>query len=199
MQEDVVSTSTIIVAKRSEESRIASLMTLAFANDPVMRYLYPDQLQFLTHFPEFVRLFGGKAFDRCSAHITEHGFGAALWLPPDEQPDEEALVELVIRSAADSAKAELFQVFQQMSSYHPEEPHWYLPLIGVDPLYQGGGIGSALLTYALALCDREKRLAYLESSNPKGLPLYQRHGFEVVGTIDVGKHPTIIPMLRKPR
>jgi len=124
-----VSTSTIIVAKRSEESRIASLMTLAFTNDPVMRYLYPDQLQFLTHFPEFVRLFGGKAFDRGSAYMTTHGLGAALWLPPDEQPDEEALIELVKRSAADAAKAELFQVFQQMSSYHPEEPHWYRPVV----------------------------------------------------------------------
>jgi ribosomal protein S18 acetylase RimI-like enzyme len=86
-----------------------------------------------------------------------------------------------------------------MSSYHPGEPHWYLPLIGVDPLYQGGGVGSALLAYALAICDREKRLAYLESSNPKGVRLYQRHGFEVLGTIDVGEHPTVIPMLRKPR
>jgi ribosomal protein S18 acetylase RimI-like enzyme len=194
-----VSLSTIIVAKRSEESRIASLMTLAFANDPVMRYLYPDQLQFLTYFPEFVRLFGGRAFDRGSAHITEDGYGAALWLPPGEHPDEEALVELVKRSAALSAKTDLFQVFQQMSSYHPGEPHWYLPLIGVDPLYQGGGVGSALLAYALAICDREKRLAYLESSNPKGVRLYQRHGFEVLGTIDVGEHPTVIPMLRKPR
>ena len=194
-----MSLSTIIVAKRSEESRIASLMTLAFANDPVMRYLYPDQLQFLAYFPEFVRLFGGRAFDRGSAHITEDGYGAALWLPPGEHPDEEALVELVKRSAALSAKTDLFQVFQQMSSYHPGEPHWYLPLIGVDPLYQGGGVGSALLAYALAICDREKRLAYLESSNPKGVRLYQRHGFEVLGTIDVGEHPTVIPMLRKPR
>jgi len=194
-----VSPSTVIVAKRSEESRIASLMTLAFANDPVMRYLYPDQLQFLTYFPEFVRLFGGKAFDRGSAHMTEDGFGAALWLSPDEHPDEEALVALVSRSAADSAKAELTEVFQQMSSYRPEEPHWYLPLISVDPLHQGGGIGSALLSYALAVCDREKRLAYLESSNPRGPLLYQRHGFEVLGTIDVGKHPAIIPMLRQPR
>ena len=194
-----MSPSTVIVAKRSEESRIASLMTLAFANDPVMRYLYPDQLQFLTYFPEFVRLFGGRAFDRGSAHMTEDGTGAALWLPPDEHPDEEALVELVKQSAALSAKADLFQVFQQMNSYHPEEPHWYLPLIGVDPLYQGRGIGSALLAYALAICDRERRLAYLESSNPKGVRLYQRHGFEVLGAIDVGEHPTIIPMLRKPQ
>jgi GNAT superfamily N-acetyltransferase len=88
--------------------------------------------------------------------MTEDGSGAALWLPPDQHPDEEALVELVKRGSAASAKAELFQVFQQMSSYHPQEPHWYQPLIGVDPLYQGGGIGSALLTYALAACDREK-------------------------------------------
>jgi hypothetical protein len=29
--------------------------------------------------------------------------------------------------------------------------------------------------------------------------LYQRHGFEILGTIDVGEHPTIIPMLREPR
>jgi ribosomal protein S18 acetylase RimI-like enzyme len=131
--------------------------------------------------------------------MTEDGSGAVLWLPPDEHPDEEALVELVKQSAALSAKADLFQVFQQMNSYHPEEPHWYLPLIGVDPLYQGRGIGSALLAYALAICDRERRLAYLESSNPKGVRLYQRHGFEVLGAIDVGEHPTIIPMLRKPQ
>ena len=194
-----MSASVVIIANRSEESRIASLMTLAFANDPVMRYLYPDQLLFLTHFPEFVRLFGGKAFDRGTAYMTEDGFGAALWLPPAELPDEDALIGLVKRSTRDSAKPELFQVFRQMNDYHPDEPHWYLPLIGVDPLYQGGGIGSALLTYALAICDREKRLAYLESSNPKGPPLYQRHGFEVLGIIDVGGHPTIIPMLRKPR
>jgi GNAT superfamily N-acetyltransferase len=189
----------VIAAKRSEESRIASLMTLAFATDPVMRYLYPDQAQFLTHFPEFVRLFGGKAFDLGSAHMTEDGFGAALWLPPDEQPDEQALIELVKRSAADLAKVELFQVFQQMNSYHPEEPHWYLPLIGVDPLHQGGGVGSALLAHSLAICDQEKRPAYLECSNPNGQRLYQRHGFEAIGTISVGKHPTIIPMLRKSR
>src|SRR5262249_42296877 len=129
----------------------------------------------------------------------EDGSGAALWLPPDEHPDEEALVELVKRSAADSTKADLFQVFQQMNNYRPEEPHWYLPLIGVDPLYQGGGVGSTLLAYALGICDRENCLVYLESSNPKGVRLYQRHGFEVLGTIDVGEHPTIIPMLRKPR
>ncbi len=174
-------------------------MTLAFANDPAGRRLYPDQLQYLTHFPEFVRLYGGKAFDHNCAHITTEGAGAALWLPPDEHPDDDALTALIERSVSEAAKPAWFEVFRQMSTYHPSEPHWFMPLISVDPPYQGRGIGSALLTHGLAVCDREGRLAYLDCTNPKNLPLYQRHGFEVLGTIEVGEHTPMFPMLRKPR
>ena len=91
----------------------------------------------------------------------------------------------------------LFAVFEQMGQYHPDEPHWYLPLIGVDPAQQGKGYGSALLKYALRRCDEDGSPAYLESSNPKNIPLYRRHGFEVLGTIQVGSSPPITPMLRR--
>jgi ribosomal protein S18 acetylase RimI-like enzyme len=74
-----------------------------------------------------------------------------------------------------------------------------MPLISVDPPCQGSGIGSALLTHGLSVCDREGRLAYLDCTNPKNLPLYQRHGFEVLGTIKVGGHQPMYPMLRRPR
>ena len=41
--------------------------------------------------------------------------------------------------------------------------------------------------------------AYLESSNPANVPLYQRHGFEVLGEIQVGSSPPVFPMYRPPR
>jgi len=82
-----MSTPEVTVARQPDESRIASLMTLAFANDPAFRGLYPDQLQFLTHFPEFVRLYGGRAFEFGCAHVTAGGRAAALWLLPGEHPD----------------------------------------------------------------------------------------------------------------
>jgi ribosomal protein S18 acetylase RimI-like enzyme len=69
----------------------------------------------------------------------------------------------------------------------------------VDPTRQGKGYGSALLEHALALCDRDGKLAYLESSNPANIPLYERHGFEVAGTIQAGSSPPFWPMVRKPR
>jgi ribosomal protein S18 acetylase RimI-like enzyme len=86
-----------------------------------------------------------------------------------------------------------------MGRYHPSEPHWYLPMLGVDPSQQGKGFGSALLQHALIQCDRDTKLAYLESSNPKNIPIYERHGFELLGTIQVGTSPSIFPMLRRPR
>jgi ribosomal protein S18 acetylase RimI-like enzyme len=90
-------------------------------------------------------------------------------------------------------------IFEQMAGYHPHEPHWYLPLIGVDPAHQAKGIGDALMAYALERCDRDKVPAYLESSNPRNVPFYQRHGFEPIGAIQAGTSPTLVPMLRKPR
>ena len=55
------------------------------------------------------------------------------------------------------------------------------------------------MRHAVARCDREGALAYLESSNPRNISLYLRHGFEVIGEIRVGAAPLVTPMLRRPR
>jgi ribosomal protein S18 acetylase RimI-like enzyme len=86
-----------------------------------------------------------------------------------------------------------------MSHYHPHEPHWYLAVIGVDAARQGFGLGSMLVQHTLASCDKDQVPAYLESTNPKNIPFYERHGFELLGTIQAGASPPMFPMLRKPR
>jgi ribosomal protein S18 acetylase RimI-like enzyme len=172
---------------------------LAFSSDPAVRWAYPDPHQFFSSFPEFVRAFGGKAFEHGTAHYVEGFTGAALWLPPDVLPDEEALGSLLLRTVSEEIHDEVFAVLEQMGSYHPTEPHWYLPLIGVDPAHQGKGYGSALLRHALASCDRNHQIAYLESSNPRNIPLYERHGFKLLGEIQAGSSPPIFPMSRNPQ
>ena len=193
MSANKIKTSTL-----SDNEKIVAVITMAFSTDPAARWLYPDSQQFLDHFPPFVRAFGGSAFEHDSAYYADGCPGAALWLPPGVHPDEEALDRVLDRSVGDR-KDEVMTVLNEMGSYHPPEPHWYLPLIGVDPMHQGKGIGSALLAHALIPCDRDKRLAYLESTNPRNNPLYQRHGFELLGTIDVAGCPPIYPMLRRPK
>jgi RimJ/RimL family protein N-acetyltransferase len=55
------------------------------------------------------------------------------------------------------------------------------------------------MAYALDRCDRDKVPAYLESSNPRNMSLYRRHGFEPIGSIRAGSSPEIVPMVRRPR
>jgi ribosomal protein S18 acetylase RimI-like enzyme len=186
-------------ATASYEASIIDVLVRANWEDPAARWVWPDSQQFLTHFPSFVRALGGKAFAHGSAHYVDGYTGAALWLPPDVHPDENALIALLERTVSEQIQKDFFPVLEQMGRFHPSEPHWYLPFVGVDPSQQGKGFGSALLQHILIQVDRDNMLAYLESSNPRNIPLYKRHGFELLGSIQIGTSPSIAPMLRKPK
>jgi GNAT superfamily N-acetyltransferase len=185
-------------ARSGDERRVIDTIVLAFSTDPAARWMYPEPERYLGHFPEFVQAFGGRAFDYGTAHVTADGLGAAMWLPPGVHPNDGGVVDLIQRTIPERDHEPLFAMFDQMGRYHPDEPHWHLPLIGVDPTRQRRGYGSVLLEHVLRLCDEDGTPAYLESLNPMNIPLYQRHGFEVLGTIQVGTSPPITPMLRQP-
>ena len=192
------STQPIRQASIADEQRVISALVLAFGADPGMRWLYPDAARFLENFPVFAKAFGGKAFARGTAYCDERYAGAALWLPPGVRPDVEAIEHLVQRSVAAHTVASMRKLLEQIEPYHPREPYWYLPLIGVDPMHQREGLGSALMKYALRQIDKDRMSAYLETP-PHNVPLYQRHGFEALATIRVGSSPITVPMVRKPR
>jgi ribosomal protein S18 acetylase RimI-like enzyme len=183
----------------SDRDRAVAAVVLGFAADPVARWSYPAPHDYLMWFPRIVSLLGGRAFEHGTAYYIDNFRGAALWLPPEVEPEAEEMMALLERTVGEQRLEELFSLLEQMGNFHPAEPHWYLPLIGVDPTQQGNGRGSALMAHALIRCDREQRLAYLESTNPRNVRLYQRHGFEVLGTIQGGSFPPVTPMLRKPR
>ena len=184
---------------QDDENRAIDTVVLSFVGDPMTRWVWPEAQQYLAAMPRFVRAFGGAAFAQGGGFCSDEYAGAALWLRPGVHPDEKRLVELIESTAAPDAREAGGAIFEQMAKYHPEEVHWYLPLIGVDPAHQGNGHGDALMQYALEHIDREKVPAYLEASSPRNIPFYRRHGFEQLGTIQVGSSPAIVPMLRRPR
>jgi ribosomal protein S18 acetylase RimI-like enzyme len=193
-----MATPIVKTAADSDEEGVIDALKLAFVADPATRWVWPDPQKYLSNFSRFAKAFGGKAFEHESAHYVGNYSGAALWLPPNVHPDVDTLMALLQSSGSDGSKRDGPEVFDKMSSFHPNEPHWYLPLLGVDPLHHGKGLGSALMDHAMILCDKDNKFAYLESSNPKNVPFYKRHGFEILGTIQVNTSPPIIPMLRKP-
>jgi GNAT superfamily N-acetyltransferase len=187
-----------IVGDAEVDHAIATLV-LAFATDPVARWMYDDPHQYLLHIPRLFRALATSSFAAGAAQRTNDGLGIAIWLPPGVHSDDGTLEAVVAGSIVGEKQVEVAAVFERTEHYRPTEPHWYLSLIGVEALHRNKGCGAALLQHRLRQCDREHLPAYLWSSNPLNTSLYERHGFEIASTIQVGSSPSIFPMLRHAR
>jgi GNAT superfamily N-acetyltransferase len=193
------SASVATITGNAEIGHAIATLVLAFVTDPVARWIYDDPHQYLLHIPRLFRALGKSSFEAGAAQRTNDVLGVALWLPPGVHGDDGPLEAVIAGSIAVEKQAEVAAVFERTEHYRPAEPHWYLSLIGVEALHRNKGCGAALLRHRLRQCDREHLPAYLWSSNPLNTSLYQRHGFETVGTVRVGSSPSIFPMLRNAR
>jgi len=186
-------------ATSDEIPRAVAAIVAAFLTDPPARFAWPSVHDYLLAMPVATGEFAGSSFEHGTAYVSVDFCGAALWLPPGVAPNGQALEKVFRDTAKPEHMDDLLATFEKMEKSHPREAHWYLPQIGVEPNAQGKGIGAALMRHALARCDEERSLAYLEASKTQNIPFYQHHGFEVIGQIQVGSAPLVTPMLRKPR
>jgi ribosomal protein S18 acetylase RimI-like enzyme len=183
----------------SEAQAALGCITLAFAADPIFRYFWKRPADYLQYAPPMMMAMGERGFEHATVFATEDFDAVAMWLPPGVEANPETL-RSIPRSPSTPERDQLSaELRSEIQRFHPTSPHWYLWAIGVDPRRQGQGLGSALLKHTLATCDARGEVAYLESSTPKNVPLYERHGFEVMDVITVGDIPPITPMLRPAR
>lgn len=190
----------IRTALPEEREQVFHTMAMAFSNDPVARWIFPQAIDFMRHFPGFVEAYCGVGVDQDTAFVTDGIEGAAIWLAPGADIDEEHLQAYVVEHIPSNIQEDVVGVMSEMERYHPDdESCWYLPFIGVDACHQQRGLGASLMKTMTTRLDDESAMAYLESTNPKNISLYERHGFEAMGEIQVGTSPVFTPMLRMPR
>jgi len=187
---------------RLDLADVMPTLLAAFADDPAARWLYPDDGAYKRAFPDLVMLSGGAGFEEGTVDVAEGGAAVAVWAPPGAEVDlEEVGAAWAAHFQAHVDPARLGDVFawgEQIGAFHPTGSYWYLAQIGVAPGHQGCGHGTALLQVGLARCDRDGLPAHLESANPRNHRFYERHGFEVIGEIQVADSPTVWPMRRLP-
>ncbi|MEU3902749.1 GNAT family N-acetyltransferase [Streptomyces goshikiensis] len=194
-------TNTPEAATIDDAAPIGRNLARAFGDDPMMRWFFPDEV---TREAGMARYFSTLFLRQYALHgVCEHtGSAAAYWVPPGAQdkavPDAETIREL---SEILGDRAALFRQAAEAAAGHgPQEPHWYLAVLGADPAAQGRGHGAALLRSGLAKADAGGLATYLESSKASNLPFYEHFGFEVVGEVALpGGGPTLWAMRRAPR
>ncbi|MEI2724795.1 MAG: GNAT family N-acetyltransferase [Verrucomicrobiota bacterium] len=171
--------------------RVSAVATLvqAFAEDPVAVHLFPDPADRPAGMAHIFQM-GLRYAQRYGQIDGIQSAGAvAVWIrPPYATPSRGRLVRAGIlttpfivgwRATRRMLRYEHFIESCRMQAL--AVPHWYLFCVGVRPEQQGQGLGAALIQHGLQRGQAAGVPCYLETSNVRNLPFYQKHGFRLAG------------------
>ena len=182
---------------KEDQAVAVNILLLAFSSDPFQRYLMPDPTIFFKNSTVWFNNAASQSISKKSLFGTEDHSGVALWFPPNFIVDFDAIGE-TLKDLPSNSQKDIFQYFNAFEENKPKDA-WYLEYLGVDPSRHSLGLGSQLLKSSLDKIDDLHQPAYLESSNPRNMSLYERHGFETVKKIQFGEGPPMHTMYRNAR
>jgi GNAT superfamily N-acetyltransferase len=184
---------------------VASIAAEGFFDDPVLGWVFRDPVRRLDN---LVELFGGVFDDMVPDRGTVHVLDAcstALWRRPDfgeVRPASDRIEETPAEVATTFSGEEIERLIilgGVMTEGHPHERHWYLNVVSTLPSRQSQGLGAAVLAPVLDDADDNGWPCYLESSNPRNVSLYLRHGFVETGELPLPDGPSLVQMWREPQ
>jgi GNAT superfamily N-acetyltransferase len=183
---------------------VTTIITLAFAEDPLWSWVLARSDGQTDHHGAFWRLFLEGAFAYPATWITGGGEATSVWIPPGgiemTAELEDRLGTFAVEHLGPRADT-FFELLAQFEAAHPRDvDHFYLSLLGTHPAHRGNGTGMWLLTHDLEIIDAERAPAYLESSNPANNDRYASVGFEPIGQFAAPDNgPVVTTMWRSPR
>jgi GNAT superfamily N-acetyltransferase len=178
-----------IVPVREDQIDIAAgVLARAFQLDPPMVYVWPDATVRARALPSLMNAFVtyGSMFGE---PLTTSGKpeAVALWLPLDDlsetpERDHRAGIDQIPAMLGAEAFARFLHIATTVGRFHKLSApgkHLYLSILGVEPSRQGQGLGSALIRPMLERADAAGLPCYLDTFQPRNVPLYQKHGFRI--------------------
>jgi GNAT superfamily N-acetyltransferase len=191
-------------ALRADLPTIVEIWVEAFAADPYLRWIVPDDAGWPSFGSAWMAFIADLAFERGHTYLTAGADAAVAWIPPDLSlvgADDVARGRGIIEAHAGAARADdAVATIMAARGHAMDAPHWTLQYIGVRPGAQGRGRGVALCAPVLGRCDDEGLPCGLVSTNPRNISFYERLGFTVDGEVTTPDGvATMRPMHRPPR
>lgn len=190
-------------ALRADLPSIAELWVDAFAGDPYLRWIQPDDAGWPAFGRAWMTFIVELAFERGHTYLADPVDVAMAWIPPDLSlvgADDIARGRSIMAEHAGEARADAaVATIMEARGHVTEEPHWTLQYVGVRSDRHGRGLGAAAIGSRLEVCDRESLPCGLVSTSPRNLSFYERHGFRVVAEAATPDGAaTLRPMHRAP-
>ncbi|MGW2624817.1 GNAT family N-acetyltransferase [Micromonospora taraxaci] len=177
-----MTTPEITIATPADRGAVVDSLVAAFVQDPVLRYLFPDE----DTYPRYAAAFFGNLFDkrvhRSAIWTIGGGASVAIWEPPAGEPVATHGLPGEASYPAD-VRARVQGYNETVHAALPTYPFWYLGVLGTHPDSAGRGWGRAVMRAGLDRAAADDLPAILETSNPGNVELYRRAGWEVVGSL----------------
>ena len=189
-------------AEFGDVRELSLVLARAFGEDPFMSWLFPAPTYRLKLVQAWMRVEVANALEMEASWvsmISDEIVAGTIWSPPGRDLHESGTFNqlwYLVLGANPDRTSELAQGLSMIGSCHPDEPHFYLNTVGVQPSLAGQGHGGAIIRHTLDLADVDGWPCYLESSSPRNIPLYERLGFEVIHEIALPNGPKMWGMWR---
>ena len=179
---------------RAQKADAVETLAAAFHDYPVMRFVLKTYgAEYETELRALVGFF-------CEARFAKDG--AVLGIRSGDSFAAIALVDEAIQKPWPAMKSELIrlkneigheafsrlELYERLSSgLEPQDPHYFLGMIGVLPEHHGKGYGRALLDRVkeMSVADPRSAGVCLSTENPNNVPLYERFGYRIIGEVDI--------------
>jgi ribosomal protein S18 acetylase RimI-like enzyme len=173
-------------ATAADVGAIRSLIAHAFADDPLLRWIFPDDAHRLEQTAAWLGLFVEGAVRGGRVDLLQDGddlVAVALWRMPDDPrpaaPPTPTVGGLLAAFVGTARAEELGRGLRVFSAAWPEEPFAYLHFLAVAPDAQRRGLGARVLRHGVARASEAGLGTELETTNPANLPFYAAAGFRV--------------------
>lgn len=174
---------------KNQIKQASHVISEAFFNDPLMIYLFPlikERKSKLSYTMELLIRIGIKYG---IVHTTSPNLeGIAIWFPSNKAKIT-SLMGLLnggfsyffkLGSKAVKKQNDFYKfVYSKHKKLIPSY-HWYLSIIGINPLEQGKGFSRVLFDSMFTQIDRQNLPCFLDTNNEKNLPIYERFGFKIL-------------------
>jgi len=189
----------------SLEDKFAGVLSRAFFNDPYYLWIMPDERKRMDQLIWWMKILLRYTRVYGSIHYTDDEKGIAMWVGPEKPVIDSikifsmGLILYPLKIGFRNFKR-LLDISDQWEKEHKklDKRHSYLMVIGVEPEFQGKGIGSRMMEFGLQPADDGNLMCYLETVTEEDVRFYRKHGFDVMYNNTFGINEQYWLMTRMP-
>jgi len=174
---------------KKELNKAAEILGKAYMENPALHYMIPEKEKLRKKIKELFKVQLRLRFQKGEIYASSPNLeGVIAWECSDNF--ETTFIKLLkagglslilkIGIAATKRVLSVVEFYDSLHLQHMKNPHWLLGPFGVDPPYQGKGIGGSMLRTFFEIADNSQFPIYLYTDKEKNYMMYLHMGFQLV-------------------